>query len=90
MLEQLGDELRFVLITSSAQVHAKDVRPSDAIQGIVNEQNDLWRKVAPSEYSKCVRCWHLREDVGADIEHPELCGRCIENIAGTGEQRSYA
>jgi isoleucyl-tRNA synthetase len=37
-----------------------------------------------------VRCWHHREDVGADPAHPELCGRCVENVAGTGEVRRYA
>mgnify|MGYP000876315353 CR=1 FL=1 len=39
---------------------------------------------------KCVRCWHQREDVGQSSEHPELCGRCIENVAGAGEERRIA
>ena len=44
----------------------------------------------PSEHEKCVRCWHHREDVGSTCEHPELCGRCVDNVDGDGEQRRYA
>jgi len=47
-------------------------------------------QAAPSEHEKCVRCWHHRADVGSHSEHPELCGRCIENVDGSGEQRRYA
>jgi isoleucyl-tRNA synthetase len=36
-----------------------------------------------------VRCWHHREDVGADGNHPELCGRCVENVTGAGETRRF-
>ena len=46
--------------------------------------------VSASAHGKCVRCWHHREDVGASSTHPELCGRCIENVDGAGEQRKYA
>jgi isoleucyl-tRNA synthetase len=38
---------------------------------------------------KCVRCWHHRPDVGAHAAHPELCGRCVENIDGAGETRRW-
>jgi isoleucyl-tRNA synthetase len=43
-----------------------------------------------SEHAKCVRCWHHRPDVGSNDEHPELCGRCVDNVSGDGEPRSYA
>jgi isoleucyl-tRNA synthetase len=46
--------------------------------------------VRRSEHAKCVRCWHHRADVGSDPGHPELCGRCIENVAGDGEHRRFA
>jgi isoleucyl-tRNA synthetase len=78
-LEQLGDELRFVMITSAARVHSAK-----------SENDELQVAVSPSEHTKCVRCWHHREDVGSNSEHPELCGRCVENVAGEGEQRRYA
>jgi len=43
-----------------------------------------------SAAEKCPRCWHHRSDVGSNAEHPELCGRCVENVAGEGEERRYA
>jgi isoleucyl-tRNA synthetase len=46
--------------------------------------------VHPTEAAKCVRCWHRRTDVGQNHEHPELCGRCVTNISGVGEKRTYA
>jgi len=46
--------------------------------------------VKASDHEKCERCWHHREDVGSDAKHPELCQRCVENIEGEGEYRSFA
>ncbi len=86
-LMQLADELRFILITSYARVHPAQQRPSHALN---TEMPGLWTVVSPSDYPKCVRCWHHREDVGSHADHPELCGRCVENIEGAGEQREFA
>jgi isoleucyl-tRNA synthetase len=47
-------------------------------------------KVVPSAHAKCERCWHYREDVGSDANHPTLCGRCVSNLFGAGEVRRYA
>jgi isoleucyl-tRNA synthetase len=85
-LRLLEDELRFVLLTSAAGLHAGGQRPSDA----VDLGGGLWLRARPSDHAKCVRCWHHREDVGGDAEHPELCGRCVENVNGSGEVRRYA
>ncbi|TGG91090.1 isoleucine--tRNA ligase [Natronospirillum operosum] len=87
VLEQLGDELRFVLITSQAAVRPIGEAPAEAqdtgVEGL--------KVVATiSEKPKCVRCWHHRDDVGADPAHPELCGRCVTNVAGAGEVRLHA
>jgi isoleucyl-tRNA synthetase len=49
----------------------------------------LFVQVSASQYGKCTRCWHHREDVGANTEHPELCGRCVENVEGGGEERRF-
>ncbi|RME32877.1 MAG: isoleucine--tRNA ligase [Gammaproteobacteria bacterium] len=87
-LDALEDELRFVLITSDARLHRADGRPDTAAPA--EEIEGLWIQVTPSEHPKCVRCWHHREDVGADPRHPQLCGRCVENVEGEGEQRRYA
>ncbi|MBI4005297.1 MAG: isoleucine--tRNA ligase [Gammaproteobacteria bacterium] len=87
LLQKLNDELRFVLIISYARVHQDSDRPDDAA---ASELNGLWIKVLPSSHAKCIRCWHHREDVGQNTSHPELCGRCIENVDGQGELRSFA
>jgi isoleucyl-tRNA synthetase len=87
VLNQLADELHFVFITSNALVIAEQFCPEDAI---ATEIEGLKLKVIVSEHKKCVRCWHQRYDVGEYAEHPELCGRCVENVAGAGEQRQFA
>lgn len=87
LLSQLGDELRFVFITSNATVLDGQNSPDDAI---ATEIDGIKLKVRVSEHTKCVRCWHQRPDVGSHEEHPELCGRCVENVAGAGENRKYA
>ena len=78
-LDKLGDELRFVFITSDAKISKLDTT-----------DYQVKIKVTASTQQKCVRCWHQRADVGSHSEHPELCGRCVENIAGEGEIRLYA
>jgi isoleucyl-tRNA synthetase len=77
-LEALGDELRFVLITSYARLHTIDDKPPEAV---ASELPGLFIKASASKHDKCVRCWHHREDVGVHEAHPELCDRCIENIS---------
>jgi isoleucyl-tRNA synthetase len=77
-LAALGNDLRFVLITSGAEtVHVPDPQ-SESVS------------VRASTHDKCPRCWHYRADVGADAEHPELCGRCVSNLYGRGEVRVRA
>jgi isoleucyl-tRNA synthetase len=88
-LSRLGDELRFVLITSAARLHPLDEKPDDAITVGV-DGSSLGIGVSVSGHAKCVRCWHHRPDVGATAGHPQLCGRCVENVQGAGEQRHYA
>ncbi|MDR3159451.1 MAG: isoleucine--tRNA ligase [Zoogloeaceae bacterium] len=73
-LDALGDDLKFVFITSVAALR----RGPFAIE------------VTAASGRKCERCWHVREDVGADAAHPELCGRCVENLFGGGETRRAA
>ncbi len=89
-LNRLGDELRFLLITSSAQVHPQSAQPADAATGELDNGEPLGIVARRSEQAKCARCWHRRGDVGTDAEHPELCGRCVENVTASGEQRKVA
>ncbi|WP_031434328.1 isoleucine--tRNA ligase [Methylomarinum vadi] len=86
-LNLLDDELRFVFITSAAAVFAEQDSPADAVS---TELPGVKLKVTASEHAKCVRCWHQRADVGSHADHPELCGRCVENVAGDGEVRRFA
>ncbi|QIM52774.1 isoleucine--tRNA ligase [Hydrogenophaga crocea] len=75
LLRSLGDDLRFVTITSAARVIDGDA---------------LAIAVTPATAAKCERCWHYRDDVGHDAAHPTLCGRCTSNLFGAGESRSVA
>ncbi len=75
LLQSLGDDLKFVFITSAAEALA-----GEALQAAVT----------PSSHAKCDRCWHYRADVGINPEHPSLCGRCDSNLHGVGEERHKA
>ncbi|MEF9948519.1 MAG: class I tRNA ligase family protein, partial [Comamonas sp.] len=75
LLQSLADDLKFVFITSAANAVAGDA---------------LQTTVKVSENAKCERCWHYREDVGVNPEHPTLCGRCDSNLHGDGEVRTKA
>ena len=88
MLNALGDELRFLLITSYVRVHDAAESPDDAVVGEVPDLS-FTIKVSPSMHKKCIRCWHHREDVGSSAEHPEICGRCVVNVSGEGELRRF-
>ena len=74
-LARLGDDLKFVFITS---------------QATAKEGAELRVTVTPSAANKCDRCWHYRSDVGADANHPGICARCISNLYGAGETRVFA
>lgn len=74
VLNKLGDEARFVFITS-------DVELKNGVFGVT---------ITPANGQKCTRCWHIRTDVGTHAHHPELCGRCVANVDGDGETRKFA
>lgn len=76
-LQSLGEDLKFVFITSKAEAVTGD---GDALQV----------EVTPATAPKCERCWHYREDVGCDPAHPTICGRCVSNLYGSGEDRKAA
>ncbi|WP_017756876.1 isoleucine--tRNA ligase [Pseudacidovorax intermedius] len=85
-LADIGDDLRFVLITSKATLV-----PDEALSCPEGEDTEGINVVAtPSTATKCERCWHWRDDVGHDSAHPTLCGRCTSNLYGAGEARSVA
>jgi isoleucyl-tRNA synthetase len=84
-LEQLGDELRFVFITSEASTQPLSAAGNDVVAG-----NSFKVAVNASPQDKCIRCWHRREDVGSVSGHAEICSRCVVNVDGPGEQRAFA
>ncbi len=75
LLESLGDEVRFLLISSTVTVTGGEA---------------LAARVTASAHAKCDRCWHYTADVGIDRRHPTLCGRCVSNVEGPGETRRHA
>lgn len=88
VLTSLGDELRFVLIASEVKVLPLTEADDEAV---ATDLDGLKVHVELSKYTKCVRCWHHREEVGKREAHPELCDRCISNLPdGEGEERLYA
>lgn len=78
-INSMGDELRFLLITSKATV-----------QAISEGEEALKIQIAPNTDEKCVRCWHRCDDIGQNVEHPLLCLRCVGNVTGHPEIRKYA
>ena len=91
VMKSLGNDLKFVFIVSEVvlrddinQVDKEDYGTSWSID------TQLSFKVEPSQFIKCERCWHYRDDVGADTAHPTICGRCTINLYGAGESRHFA
>lgn len=84
-LTRLGEELRFLLITSAATVYPLNEMPA----GLTTTDYGIAIHVLASDYQKCARCWHRRADIGFDKEHPELCLRCVGNISGQDEMRQF-
>lgn len=84
LLARIGDELRFVMITSKVDVIAGEPvagAEATAIDG-------LFVSVKASENEKCERCWHYSDTVGHKLDG--VCDRCAENIDGAGEIRHFA
>jgi isoleucyl-tRNA synthetase len=75
-LASLGNDLKFVFITSKVQ--------------LIRKAGELQIDVKASEAVKCERCWHYSEDIGLDTAHPTLCRRCTSNLYGSGEVRHFA
>ncbi len=80
-MARMGDDLRFIFITSRATVYRRnpEIHPAPSMVYVI-----------PSEHKKCERCWHYRADVVSHAQHPSICGRCVSNLFGAGEVRKYA
>ncbi|CUT16930.1 MULTISPECIES: isoleucine--tRNA ligase [Candidatus Ichthyocystis] len=74
----IGNDLRFVLMVASVKIFQSEV---DGISNI---------EVESAVGEKCIRCWHVCEEVNVSEEFPGICERCLGNIKGKEEGRSYA
>ena len=92
-LMALGDELRFLLITSDAKVKRVSNAAGPPVGAIkvadIAKDGGVWIRVQASTAPKCERCWHHRPEVGSNSGHPTICGRCVENLAEPGEGRRF-
>ncbi|MEO6080413.1 MAG: isoleucine--tRNA ligase [Steroidobacteraceae bacterium] len=86
-----GTELRFLTITSAMRIHKVSAEPAGVTAAETGTAviPGVWLRAQRSPGTKCVRCWHLTDDVGTDAEHPELCGRCAGNISDRPEVRRH-
>ncbi len=92
-LKTIGEELRFLLITSDARVKRVSNAAGPPVGAIkiaeIAKEGGVWIRVQASTAPKCERCWHHRPEVGSNAEHPTICGRCVDNVTGPGESRRY-
>jgi isoleucyl-tRNA synthetase len=90
----IGEELRFVLITSGVKILSeKEFSGNAEHSAVIDIGTEILRiEIIPvaEVKKKCSRCWHRQADIGSSSEHPEICKRCIENVAGDGEKRQFA
>ena len=89
VLAKTGNELRFVFITSEASLLPLADKPLE-LETLSIDGHEIAVQASKATGTKCVRCWHLREDVGTHAEHPEVCERCISNVHADGEERHIA
>ena len=85
-LERLKQELRFVFLTSEVTLTPTDTWPENALS---SDDGHYAVRVHKTTEKKCARCWHHVIDVGTHQDHPEICGRCVENLYAEGEKRLF-
>ena len=69
-------ELKTIYIVSKVEL-------KEELDGDCHEPADLpgYRiAVTPAPGAKCERCWCYDEEIGADIEHPTICPRCVAAV----------
>jgi isoleucyl-tRNA synthetase len=89
--ETYADELRFFFIVSELTLDDDGHAPPEAalVDPLKENGRIAWVSVRKTDHKKCIRCWHYRADVGVNPAHPEICGRCVSNIEGPGENRRW-
>lgn len=88
LIKKLDNELRFLLISSKANLKPLEEKSENATETSIS---GLFIEIDKIEEPKCERCWHRSSTVGQNNQHPEICNRCVENITTeTGEAREFA
>jgi len=85
-LQPVSNEARFLFITSQLNLKPLSAKIE---QAIAVENSPIFIHAQASKHTKCIRCWHYREDVGSHVDDPELCSRCELNVNGAGETRRF-
>ena len=83
------ESLRELLNVSQFFSEAESVHPLDVPSGEIDVRlrapvkmyfKELAVEVAKADGQKCERCWHWEMDVGKSVEHPTICGRCVQAV----------
>jgi isoleucyl-tRNA synthetase len=101
VLELISDDLRFLFLVSNVRIvnQYPVCEPRELISAnqpyifdadLGDGVGSIRVEIMLTTHAKCERCWHHREDVGSHVGHETICGRCVENVTGEGEVRSYA
>ena len=84
LLKQLQPELKFLFITSNAEVYPLAQAPDDAVAATEH----ISISISPSRQPKCARCWQRCADI-KESDYGAICSRCLLNINDKGEERIY-
>ena len=90
ILSVLGEELKFIFITSNAFLKNIEEINQPNINPISINDHNLYINIENTKNKKCDRCWHKCKTVGENKKYANICNRCITNVYGKGEIRINA
>lgn len=74
------DELRYLFLASQVEL----IDDASKLQGLQHQTTVDGGKIGVinAEGAKCDRCWNYSPTVGKNSEHPVICDRCVDALAG--------
>lgn len=74
------DELRYLLLASQVEL----IDNPNKLQELTHQATFAGGKigVTTADGVKCDRCWNYSDTVGQNTEHPTVCDRCVDALAG--------
>jgi isoleucyl-tRNA synthetase len=74
------DELRYLFLASQVEL----IDDASKLAGLQHQATSEGGKigVTTAEGAKCDRCWNYSPTVGHNSEHPLICARCVDALAG--------